>query len=303
MSALTIGLPVYNGARSLAGSLDRLLGQSFGEFDLTICDNASSDATADICAEYLRRDSRVSYYRQPETVIWSENFRFLLERAQTPFFMWATHDDLWEPEFAAANLAALNAWPGAVCSVSRIAYFQGDGSEEIAPDTLPLTGTPAERMRKFFATLDSCGRLYGVYRTEKLQKSFSEAIHIYGADWLIVALTLLEGDHLEVERVLLRRAAAKPGHYYQRLGKTDGFAPDRLDRLWPLNKLQRELKRRLPSEVWHAVKWPLRYVALRQEVQVLQAVSPQLSPALSPLRTLAASALHRRWREKIQHRS
>jgi len=37
---LSIGLPVYNGERYLAESLDSLLGESYENFELIISDNA-----------------------------------------------------------------------------------------------------------------------------------------------------------------------------------------------------------------------------------------------------------------------
>ena len=46
---LTIGLPVYNGEKYVAESLEALLGQSFTDFELIISDNASTDSTGDIC--------------------------------------------------------------------------------------------------------------------------------------------------------------------------------------------------------------------------------------------------------------
>ncbi|MHC4393246.1 MAG: glycosyltransferase family 2 protein, partial [Planctomycetota bacterium] len=42
---LRIGLPVRNGERYLPAALGSLLGQTFGDFELVICDNASSDGT------------------------------------------------------------------------------------------------------------------------------------------------------------------------------------------------------------------------------------------------------------------
>ena len=46
---VTIGLPVYNGGQFLATALDSLLGQTFTDFELIISDNASTDATEEIC--------------------------------------------------------------------------------------------------------------------------------------------------------------------------------------------------------------------------------------------------------------
>ncbi len=46
---LSIGLPVYNGEKYLAESLDALLDQSYEDFELIISDNASTDGTTAIC--------------------------------------------------------------------------------------------------------------------------------------------------------------------------------------------------------------------------------------------------------------
>ncbi len=45
---LTLGLPVYNGERYLAESLDALLAQTFTDFELIISDNGSTDRTGAI---------------------------------------------------------------------------------------------------------------------------------------------------------------------------------------------------------------------------------------------------------------
>ena len=65
---VTIGLPVYNGEKFLRQALDSLLGQTMGDFELIICDNASSDATGQICRAYARADRRVRYYRNATNI-------------------------------------------------------------------------------------------------------------------------------------------------------------------------------------------------------------------------------------------
>ena len=46
---VSIGVPVYNGERYLGAMLDAVLAQSFTDLEVVICDNASSDATGEIC--------------------------------------------------------------------------------------------------------------------------------------------------------------------------------------------------------------------------------------------------------------
>ncbi|MBW4598601.1 MAG: glycosyltransferase [Calothrix sp. FI2-JRJ7] len=55
---LSIGLPVYNGEKFLAFSLDSLLSQTFQDFELIMSDNASTNRTQDICRAYIQKDQR-----------------------------------------------------------------------------------------------------------------------------------------------------------------------------------------------------------------------------------------------------
>lgn len=289
---LTIGLPVYNGGKTLARSLDRLLWQTFADFTLIVNDNASTDDTGAIAAAFAARDPRVKVFRNQANVSWYENFRLTLERADTPYFMWATHDDLWEPRFAEANIAVLERDPRAVCSVSKIAYFT-DPCEQIAPDTGPLTGTPAQRLKRYFDTMYSCGRLYGVYRTEVLKRAWPPGLAIASADWLGVALTLVEGDHREVDEVLLRREAQPPGYYVRNFGKIDRFEPTWRDWVQPLHRFNLEFKKRVDPKLYRAVRPALWRMNLAQSAVTFLSVFPFLKPPLRAARRLLTPQLGR----------
>lgn len=96
---VTIGLPAYNSEKFIHRAMDSLLGQTLNDFTLIISDDASEDTTQDICTKYAAADGRVRYIRQPKNLGRSENFRFLVYQADTPFFMWAAHDDWWDHNF------------------------------------------------------------------------------------------------------------------------------------------------------------------------------------------------------------
>jgi glycosyltransferase involved in cell wall biosynthesis len=96
---LSIGLPVYNGENFLEQSLDCLLGQTYGDFELIISDNASTDRTAEICGAYAGQDSRIRYFRQKENLGAADNYNFVFDQSAGRFFKWATHDDLLAPTF------------------------------------------------------------------------------------------------------------------------------------------------------------------------------------------------------------
>src|ERR1017187_2035195 len=91
---VSIGMPVYNGEEYIRRALDSLLAQTFTDFELIISDNASSDATPEICTAYAKADLRIRHVRQQTNMGPSRNFSFLAKEARGKYFMWAAHDDL-----------------------------------------------------------------------------------------------------------------------------------------------------------------------------------------------------------------
>jgi glycosyltransferase involved in cell wall biosynthesis len=116
---VSIGMPVYNGEKAIHKALDCLLAQSVSDFEIIISDNASTDATAAICQEYVARDNRIRYFRQPENLGAPRNFRFVLDQARGHYFMWAAHDDLWDPRFIEKCLSALEQDPQVAVAFTR----------------------------------------------------------------------------------------------------------------------------------------------------------------------------------------
>jgi glycosyltransferase involved in cell wall biosynthesis len=128
---VTIGVPVYNGEDYLALALDSLLSQTYANVRVIISDNCSTDHTADICREYAARDRRVELLQQPENVGMLRNFNYLLERADTPFFLWASHDDLWSENYVERLRAALTDAPDAVLACGDVQEVNEEGEETV----------------------------------------------------------------------------------------------------------------------------------------------------------------------------
>ncbi|MDP2246875.1 MAG: glycosyltransferase family 2 protein, partial [Nitrosomonadales bacterium] len=93
---ITIGMPVYNGSDYIREAIDSLMQQTFGDFELIISDNASTDDTQSICEQYACNDSRITYIRQSKNLGALANFKFVLDSAKSEYFMWAAADDKWD---------------------------------------------------------------------------------------------------------------------------------------------------------------------------------------------------------------
>jgi len=171
---VTIGMPVFNGEDYLADAITSLLDQTYRDFALVIYDNASTDRTAFIAESCCRRDSRVTLVRHPRTVSAADNFVVAAERADTPFFCWAAHDDLRDRMFlhSLVNLLATN--PRAGLAACGCVELDPDGSQRrICQATLSLQhAVCSSRLERLVAYLrqSPCSPIYGLFRTDHLKR-------------------------------------------------------------------------------------------------------------------------------------
>jgi glycosyltransferase involved in cell wall biosynthesis len=63
---VSVVMPVRNGIPYLAEAVDSILGQTFSDFEFLIADDASTDSTPDVLAEYCSKDSRVRVLGQEQ---------------------------------------------------------------------------------------------------------------------------------------------------------------------------------------------------------------------------------------------
>jgi glycosyltransferase involved in cell wall biosynthesis len=208
-------MPVRNGGDQIKVALESLLNQTFADFQIVVSDNCSTDNTVATCEEFAGRDSRIRIVRQSDNLGIYGNFRFTLGQANSPYFMWACHDDRWAPEFIEKNLRNLEENPRAIGSISKVRLLFPDGSVAPAKGTVPLVGDPWERVREFLAQPSEASRFYSVFRTGDLRASFPDDIDVFGYDYVVLALAALRGEFLEVDDVLMEREA-HDYLYYQR---------------------------------------------------------------------------------------
>jgi len=63
---VSVCIPTYNRAAMLKNAMDSVLAQTFGDFELIVSDNASSDGTEALVRSY--RDERIRYVKQLQPV-------------------------------------------------------------------------------------------------------------------------------------------------------------------------------------------------------------------------------------------
>ena len=183
---VSIGLPVRNGAGTLVRALDKLLGQTYSNIEVLISDNASTDATREICLAYSARDPRIEYTRQEQDVGVIANFNDVLSRARGPYFMWAAHDDTWEAVYVSKLIAVLDDSPDAVLAFAGFDNVSKEGKVmRRFEDVHDLGGETDRRERvlnvmRFPEKQGKANLVYGLVRTEVLRGLGGLRVHTVG---------------------------------------------------------------------------------------------------------------------------
>jgi glycosyltransferase involved in cell wall biosynthesis len=206
---VSVGMPVYNAAAWLQQSVRCILEQSVGDLELILSDNASSDASADMCAEFARLDARVRFVRQPRNVGANQNYLFVQRQARGKYFKWASSNDLCSGDFLRQCIAALERDATAVLAAPRAALFQDSPSDAIPyeQDLSVDAATPSARLRQYFATRGLNNAINGVMLLEQLNACRPLGV-FSGADIVLMAELAVRGKLLLVpDRLFLRRVA------------------------------------------------------------------------------------------------
>jgi len=208
---VTIGMPVYNGARHLARALDSLLAQTFTDFELLIADNASTDRTGDICRDYAQRDPRIRYVRHATNSGAVYNWNFVVEQARGEYFKWASGNDWCAPAMLEQCVRALDANSQVVVVYGRTAYIDDEDNElgvyEHDPEV--LDARPSVRFERMCRELRANNAQSGLVRRDVLLRTGIER-DFPGGDMGLMSELALHGGFQRLPDVLL----------YRRLGLT-----------------------------------------------------------------------------------
>ena len=93
---VSIVIPTYNRADLLPQAIESALNQTYGNREVTVIDDGSTDSTSDVCRKYTA-EGQISYIRKSNGGIGSALNRGILEM-RGEWFKWLSSDDYLEPE-------------------------------------------------------------------------------------------------------------------------------------------------------------------------------------------------------------
>ena len=97
MSIVSVCIPTFNRKELLAIAIDSVLQQTHQDFELIICDDGSTDGTAEMMARLT--DNRIHYIRHPQNIGKSNNMISGFKAATGQYFIKFDDDDRLTPTF------------------------------------------------------------------------------------------------------------------------------------------------------------------------------------------------------------
>nr|PZN77482.1 MAG: glycosyltransferase family 2 protein [Pseudomonadota bacterium] len=215
---VSIGLPVYNAERYLPLAIESHLSQSFGDFELIISDNGSTDGTREICREYAAKDRRIRYFREEQNRGLSWNHARVFELSRSELFRWSAADDIPSPGLLAELVEILRNDPSIVLCVPHTKNIDDDGAVigEL-PRTLDLQMDDAfERARAVLTRGYQMVFHQGLIRREALLAT-SRRWNYFGWDFILLFELALQGKiAMTRDAHLLRRLHRQQASRVQR---------------------------------------------------------------------------------------
>ncbi|MEO7932991.1 MAG: glycosyltransferase [Chthoniobacterales bacterium] len=194
---ITVGVPVYRGARYLAETLESIRVQTCGDLRVLISIDGPDPESEAVCQPFLR-DKRFSVVTQPERLGWVGNIDWLTAQVDTPFWCYYQQDDLTAPCYFEKLLeAALCHLSAAVVYCDIVAF----GTQSWQTSQPSVTGIPAARQLALLYAHHSAVAFRGLTRVEALRESgglITNEVENYSVDTTWMSQMACWGDLIRV---------------------------------------------------------------------------------------------------------
>jgi hypothetical protein len=135
---VSVCIPTYNGAATLAQTLDSIARQAFDGLEVVVCDDASTDDTAKLAEDYARRHSYVRLIRNADNLGMDRNFARTAMHARGTYLWWSGQDDIFEEGAFRKLLDVLRDHADVDIIYFNYRFVSGDLSREVDPPRLQI---------------------------------------------------------------------------------------------------------------------------------------------------------------------
>jgi glycosyltransferase involved in cell wall biosynthesis len=194
------GIPVFQGENFLDETLSFLRSQDYPNLEIVVCDNASTDQTADIVRRHAAEDPRVRLIVNETNIGAAPNYNKVFEVSRGKYFAWNAHDDHSSPDFFNEGVTALDSDDNAVVALPRSFRVALDGERleefSIPPDV--HSQHPHVRFRAA-ARAHPEAIVFGLFRSEAVRRTrlhgrFSGSDRNFVAELMLHGRAIMAGD-------------------------------------------------------------------------------------------------------------
>ena len=197
---VSVGIPTYNRPVGLRRTLRLICGQTYQNIEIIVSDNASPDPeTRSVVEEFVARDERIKYFRQPSNIGALANFRFVLAKASGEYFMWAADDDEWDAKFIETCVAVANPSCSVMTSFSTVNRVRQTRQENSVPSLSPDAKT-CKNVESYLSNMQP-SFYYGLHPRKSIQFAL-DGPHFDFYDCYFVLRIILEGNFRTIEQNL-----------------------------------------------------------------------------------------------------
>lgn len=129
-ATLSVLIPAYNAESFIGETLESIKKQTYGAFRAYVSVDASNDQTLAKCHEHTKDDVRFQVIESTNRMGWVGNSNFLLNMVETPYAVFAFHDDVLHPTYFEMLISSLEENPSAAVAFSDTLLTTVDGLKE-----------------------------------------------------------------------------------------------------------------------------------------------------------------------------
>ncbi|MBB1077122.1 glycosyltransferase family 2 protein [Rhodoferax sp. 4810] len=212
---VSIGIPTFNRCKQLAIAIQSALNQTYRNIEIIIVDNASTDATEEICRRGVLNDSRIIYFRNSVNIGATNNFNKLLALASGQYFMWLGDDDYIDDSYIEECMEVVINCPQVVLVSGSPLYYKSKKFSYQGKIINISDKSSFIRIKKYYRSVRDNGIFYGLFNLKLIKHQ--EIPDVLGGDWHFVASVIQHGHVRMIDSTHIHRELGGASESYEKL--------------------------------------------------------------------------------------
>ncbi len=209
----------YNRCDRLPATLDSILAQTEGDFELVVSDDCSTDGTPEVGARYEQLDARVRYRRNAHNLRMPGNLNAALAEVRGEYVAILHDGDVYHPELFARTTALLDRHPSAGFCFNAYEVLDVDGSSRVDRVEMGECTDGREFLRRIYVPNRWGSPVFG---TALVRRSCLDAVGPFDprysmhSDIVMWVQLAARYDVAYAPEPLMTLAPHEPGHFLER---------------------------------------------------------------------------------------